>query len=170
MELEYGGKYWGYGFSEDDITTSSVIKCFVESKKGRTAELYVKNMLEINEIPPCGIMEKHIKKMEKMFPEWAEKQTSYYNCHRKSDFIRNIINEGEGFDVVESVEGFIVFMPVPFVECDDAKVAQRCEAVRNKADFMNLVRKYFPFDEIGFGDVRICSDSCSFKLLNPTYL
>ena len=75
------------------------------------------------------------------------------NSMSRCEYLRNIINSEEskkaGTDyIVTSYDNFLVFDSIRF-----ANDSKRTEYIRNRDDFINMIKRYIPIDNIKFGNL-----------------
>ncbi len=75
------------------------------------------------------------------------------NCNDRCEYLRNIINSEESEKagtnyIVSSYDNYLVFDSIRFA--DDSK---RTEYIRNKNDFITMIKRYIPTENITFSNL-----------------
>lgn len=65
----------------------------------------------------------------------------------RAEFIRDLINKAEGVDITEAYENYLVFDSLRFGN------EKRAALVHNEGEFIELIGKYVPTDELAFGNL-----------------
>lgn len=142
--------YAGYGFSAEKISEKSLLEFFLRyDDKERIKDMVSKVLGEEKDIE--ALTKKELGWIRNAVKGWIRE-----DCGTIADYIADMINAEERFcrrmhdqDIVKVCDEFIVFGPVMFPQDSE----ERLKRIRKKKDFIDMVKGYFPGEEIVFGPV-----------------
>ena len=134
--------YEGYGFSVNDISCLDMFKLLKTDPK--EYQSFLEDWKD-----SYGSCEENAILAHKDFSDWMESldRSGSDKAQSIADWINSDIKEQTGIDdVLSAYDDFVFFSAVGFVEENP-----RCKIIKNRNDFILLIRKYFPEANITFG-------------------
>lgn len=133
--------YVGYGFNTNEINDQTWIKLAEKYDEDACKEIRDELSKEAHD------KNKTEELIEKSILEMIEERN-----FSRADYLKNIINNNEypkaGDYVVSIYDDFLVFDSIRFA--DDSK---RTLYIRNQEDFIKMIARYIPIDNISFGNL-----------------
>ena len=153
--------YVGYGFHVNDITNEELL-LFIEKFNYYTFQHLTNEILEknVNKIEDLSEEE-----LETIYGNLIDYLENFYTD--KADYISSAINAHQietgkmiKNNLTTCYDSFVVFDSITFLE--DAQ--ERCNVIKSRNDFIELIQNYFPNADIEFGCLYEGSD-----WLDPNY-
>lgn len=142
--------YAGYGFDVRNISEENLFRFFMKYDSADRIEEMITETLGVSK-SPGQLTEDDTKKLVGAIREYIES-----GCETVADYVADTINYSEREarhmhqqDVVTVCDEYVVFPPVMFP--NDGK--ERLKRIRNRKDFVSMIRDYIPDKDLVFGPV-----------------
>lgn len=142
--------YAGYGFDVRDISKENLFRFFMKYDSTDRIEEMITETLGVSKNPE-HLTEDDTKKLAGAVRKYIED-----GCETVAGYIADTINYGEKEarhmhrqDVVTVCDEYVVFPPVMFPNDGE----ERLKRIRNRKDFVSMIRDYIPDKDLVFGPV-----------------